>query len=154
MAKRKQKQSPLILLVTVLIGLGIGLTVYMVSQAKPLDTRSLAAKPTIGPNLIKFNEDISLLKLGDSVTFTTESYGLKGTEYPMVYMECWNSNEKLYGQLDHPYATFILGGGSSKWWATGGPATCKATLYSYGGKTKGGHDEIRFLAETQQITTQ
>jgi hypothetical protein len=153
MAKKKQKQSPLLLLVVALIGLGVGLTVYMVSQAKPMDTRSQAAKPTLPPNFIKFNDDITQLKLGDKVTFTTESYGLQGTEYPLVYFSCIQGTEKVFGHLDHPDATFILGGGSSQWWLNGGPAICKATLYSYGGKTRGGYDEIRKLAETEEFPT-
>ena len=88
------------------------------------------------------------LALGDPVTFTTTVAGLKGGEYPMVYLECSSATDGslLYGQLDHPDVTFVLGGGSSRWWQVGGAADCLAHLYAYGGKTNGGYDTIRELA--------
>jgi len=88
------------------------------------------------------------LRLGDSVTFSTTVEDLNGGEYPLVYLECRSvlDGSVLYGQLDHPDATFVLGGGSSQWWLVRGEAWCNAVLYSYGGKTRGGYDEIRLLA--------
>ena len=88
------------------------------------------------------------LSLGDSVTFTTQVVGLRGSEWPMVYVECRSAatGALVYGQLDHPDATFVLGGGSSDWWLVRGAASCWAHLYSYGGKTSGGLDETRELA--------
>ena len=97
---------------------------------------------------IVLNQTGQALAFGDSVTFTTTAVGLNGTEYPMVYVECRSARDgsSLYGQLDHPGATFVLGGGSSRWWAVRDDANCLAHLYSYGGKTQGGYDEIRELA--------
>jgi hypothetical protein len=72
----------------------------------------------------------------DVVTFTTSASGLKGTQYPMVYVECRSvvDDEVLYGQLDHPNVSFVLGGGSSPWWQDRDDTHCTATLYAYGGK--------------------
>jgi len=97
---------------------------------------------------ISLNQTFAGLKLGDEVTFTTSAVGLGGGEYPLVYLECKSvlNGSVLYGQLDHPDATFVLGGGSSQWWLVGSAANCDAVLYSYGGKTRGGYDEIRLLA--------
>ena len=79
------------------------------------------------------------LAFGDSVTFTTSVDGLNGTEYPLVYVECHSvvDGSLLYGQLDHPSATFVLGGGSSRWWTVRDDARCLAHLYAYGGKDQG-----------------
>jgi hypothetical protein len=97
---------------------------------------------------ISLNQTFAGLKLGDPVTFTTTVESLNGGEYPLVYLECTSvlDGAVLYGQLDYPDATFVLGGGSSQWWAQQDAANCDATLYSYGGKTRGGYDEIRLLA--------
>jgi hypothetical protein len=152
MAKIKQKQSPALLIFIIFLAVAIGLTVFMVNQKGSQDLRSEAAKAPQAQNFIRINEDLTQLKLGDPVTFTTGSYGLRGSEYPMVVLECYQGTDKVYAQLDHPDETFILGGGSSRWWLVGGPAMCKATLYSYGGKNKG-YDVIRFLAETPEYIT-
>jgi hypothetical protein len=87
------------------------------------------------------------LRLGGKVTFTTSAGDLGGGEYPMIVVSCYSdaTGDKVYAQLDHPDSTFILGGGSSKWWQVGGSADCKATLYAYGGRSKG-YDTIRELA--------
>jgi len=96
---------------------------------------------------IVLNEAGQALAFGASVTFTTSVVGLNGTEYPLVYVECRSvvDGSLLYGQLDHPSATFVLGGGSSRWWSVRDDARCLAHLYSYGGKEQG-HDVIRELA--------
>jgi len=90
------------------------------------------------------------LARGLTVWFSTNVVGLKGTEYPMVIVDCFaDDGTLLYRQLDHPDAGFVLGGGSSLWWLLdpSPSATCNARLYSYGGKTKGGYDEIRELTD-------
>ena len=81
--------------------------------------------------------------LGDSVTFSTTAVGLTGGEHAMVYLECTSqaNGSLLFGQLDTPATTFVLGGGSSEWWRVGGAANCVAHLFAYGGKS------IRELAE-------
>ena len=84
---------------------------------------------------ISLNQDPSALHLGSSVTFTSSAGGLTGNQYPMIVVSCSQSGDPVYVQLDHPAATFILGGGSSQWRLNGGAANCKATLYAYGGKT-------------------
>jgi hypothetical protein len=69
----------------------------------------------------------------------------------MVYVQCFQPGNPLayspeggvYGQLDYPYAQFILGGGSSVWVLSGGgDAECEATLYIYPGLH---NDSIIFL---------
>ena len=88
---------------------------------------------------ISLNRSGQTLAFGDSVTFATTVVGLNGTEYPLVYVECRSTADGslLYGQLDHPDATFVLGGGSSRWWSVRDDAHCLAHLYSYGGKDRG-----------------
>lgn len=93
------------------------------------------------------------LRLGGKVTFSTTAAGLGGGEYPLLYVACYaeaNGNI-VYGQLDHPDVTFVLGGGSSDWWKVGGSADCKAWLMAYGGKSKG-YDTIRELAGPIQFS--
>ena len=61
------------------------------------------------------------LWLGGVVTFSTEAVGLKGREWPMVLIKCWDEGGNVhYAQLDHPDARFVLGGGSSEWKDEGG----------------------------------
>jgi hypothetical protein len=88
-----------------------------------------------GPALssIVLNQVGQPLAFGDSVTFTTVAAGLTGNQYPLVYLQCLQGSTVVYGQLDVPTATFVLGGASSPWWSSPGPATCQATLYAYGG---------------------
>ncbi|HEY3544478.1 MAG TPA: hypothetical protein VGK17_00130, partial [Propionicimonas sp.] len=85
------------------------------------------------------------LRLGGKVTFTTSAGDLGGGEYPMIVVSCSQGGDVVYAQLDHPDVTFTLGGGSSQWWINGGSAGCRATLYAYGGKSRG-YDTIRTLA--------
>lgn len=115
-------------------------------------TQQKAAKPVDTPSTIVMNEDPATLSLGSNVTFTAKANGLKGREYPMVYLKCTQNDAVVYGQLDHPDVTFVLGGGSSQWKLNGGPAVCKAYLYAYGGKERG-NDATRLLAETPEFET-
>jgi hypothetical protein len=87
---------------------------------------------------ISLNE-VGPFSFGDAVTFTTNAVGLNGGEYPLVYVECRSvvDGSVLYGQLDYPTTAFLLGGGSSPWWANRVDANCTAVLYSYGGKSQG-----------------
>jgi hypothetical protein len=88
-------------------------------------------------SMIQLNGSGTGLKFGDTVTFSTSAVGLKGGEYPLVYVECDAADGSvLYGQLDYPNTAFLLGGGSSPWWLVGGDAVCNAGLFSYGGKTE------------------
>lgn len=80
-------------------------------------------------------KDSSDLHYGGSVAFDTEVSGLRGTQYPMVYVECWQDGDKVYGRLDRPDTEFVFSGGSNKWIANGGgAATCQASVRAYGGK--------------------
>src|SRR4030042_2983755 len=131
---------------TIVIGIIlIAATPFIVNNL--YSTKQNAAKPSSDPSTIVMNEDPITLSLGSNVTFSTLANGLKGPEYPMVYLECKQNSAVVYGQLDHPEVTFVLGGGSSQWKLNGGSATCKAYLYAYGGKNRG-YDVIRLLAET------
>lgn len=86
--------------------------------------------------------------LGDTLTFTTTIPKLKGYQYPMIVVACYQdvdgngtveipalyegSPDLVYAWLDHPDQPFVLGAtGDSGWRQNGGPAECKATLYAY-----------------------
>lgn len=86
------------------------------------------------------------LVIGSSITFATTVAGLTGNEYALVYLKCTQGETVVYGQLDLPGTTFVLGGGSSPWLQVGGTATCVGYLKAYG--THGGYDTIRDLAAT------
>lgn len=117
------------------------------------DAAGKGGGPTyIGGNIV-LNEDPSNLSMDSTVTFDTVVPKLKGNEYPMVYVACYQDGKVVYGQLDHPDVTFILGGGWSPWRDVGGPATCRAELLVYGGQEKG-HSIITFLAETPTFEAQ
>ena len=85
------------------------------------------------------------LSLGSRVTFTTDVDGLTGNEYALVYLKCVQGDDVVYGQLDTPEATFVLGGESSPWRGVGGEATCVGYLKAYG--SHGGMDTIRNARE-------
>lgn len=118
----------------------------VVTGSGPAGADQVAAKARapLTSSSISRNPD-SQLWLGGDVTFTSNAVGLTGGEYPMIVVSCSQNGTVVYAQLDHPDATFVLGGGSSQWWVVGGPAGCEATLYAYGGKSKG-YDTIRTLA--------
>ena len=85
---------------------------------------------------------------GQVVTFDTAAGSLAGWEYPMVALACYQNAELVYIELNHPDATFTVGGGSSQW--TVGDATCHASLYAYGWKGK--QESIRELVSTYDWT--
>ena len=58
---------------------------------------------------------------------------LKGYEYPMVYVACYQAGDQVYGQLDFPDATFIFTNGGEWVQNGGGAADCTAQLWAYGG---------------------
>ena len=73
---------------------------------------------------------------GSNVWFDTKTVGLKGTEYPMVYVGCFVDGAKVWGNLRSPDEVFVLGNGSNDWSRMDPPpdTTCTARLYAYGGK--------------------
>lgn len=92
----------------------------------------MAAKP-VASGTLTITSDLVGVGFGDAVTFSATTDGLKGYQYPLVYLACYQGSTIVYGQLDYPETTFILGGGSSPWWSSPGPANCEATLYAYPG---------------------
>jgi hypothetical protein len=99
-------------------------------------------------------------KLGDDVTFATVVGSIAGWEYPMVVVSCYQdvngdgkidtsvvSPDKVFGMIDLPDATFLMGNYQSDWTRRGGVATCHAVLYAYGWKR--GSETVRFLASTK-----
>lgn len=69
--------------------------------------------------------------LGSTITFQTTTDNLKGNQYPLVDLECFQDGSIVFAQLDYPDANFLLGGGSSYWLEHGGDATCIAYLDAY-----------------------
>ena len=81
--------------------------------------------------------------------FTVVVNGLKGSQWPMVYLVCYSTldGDLLVGQLDHPDATFLIGGAWSPWRNpdnVGEDGNCVGRLYTY---SKQG--DITLLAETE-----
>jgi hypothetical protein len=76
---------------------------------------------------------------GQSVTFSWSVDGLKGNQYPLIYVTAFSKVDGtlLYGQLDHPDAAFLLGGGWSLWHDQRNDVNCLAHLFAYGGKDQG-----------------
>ena len=113
-----------------------------------------AAAPKSPSGTIAINE-AAPYAFGDPITFTVTTANLKGNQYPLVYVACSSvvDGELLYGQLAHPYETFVLGGGSSPWHLDRDDVNCLAHLYAYGGKEKGFDvivelaDPVTFFAE-------
>jgi hypothetical protein len=105
-------------------------------------------------------------KLGDSLTFSTVDGPMAGWEYPMVVVSCYQDvngdgttdtnllgPDIVFSWVDHPDATFPLGGAWSIWTSRGGgPATCRAELDAYGWKQ--GKETIRSMASTKNWTAQ
>lgn len=105
------------------------------------------AAPSAPSGTIVLNES-GPFTLDDTVTFSTTVSGLKGNQWPMVYLVCYSDLDGglLVGQLDHPDADFLIGGGWSPWRDpenAGEDGTCIGRLYAY---SKQG--DITFLAET------
>lgn len=98
--------------------------------------------------------------LGNTMTFSTTVPKLTGGAYPMVAVSCYQDvngdgtvdtsitgPDVVYTELDHPSATFTLGGYASIWTERGGGnAICRADLYSY--QFKHGGEQTQILATT------
>ena len=99
-------------------------------------------------------------KLGDTMNFATTVQPLAGWQHPMVATSCYQDvdgsgtidtsitgPDVVYTQLETPTTTFTLGGYASIWTNRGGgPAICRADLYSYGFKS--GVEYATVLAST------
>ena len=86
------------------------------------------AAPKVASGSLVITSDLVGVAFGDAVTFSATTDNLKGYQYPLVYLACSQDGVLVYGQLDLPTATFILGGHQSP-----GPADCSAKLYAYPG---------------------
>lgn len=127
--------------IVIAVVLAIPLTVWSLNNVSTNTSQEAAGKVASGTISIKSLD----ARFQGAVNFNTTVSGLKGNQYPMIVVSCYQNEELVYAQLDHSDATFILGGGSSKWWQSPGPASCKAILYAYGGISKG-NDTIVQLA--------
>lgn len=82
--------------------------------------------------------------LGASVRFAA-GYATS-TKNPWVSVTCYQGGVLVYGEGGKPSADFVLGGATSDWAATGGPASCRAELGDL--YWKGGHQYYTYLANT------
>ena len=68
-------------------------------------------------------------RLGDGVAFAT-TYPKQLDKYGVgVHLSCFQNGSLVYSETQPNTATFTLGGTSSPWRTTGGPAYCVADLY-------------------------
>lgn len=74
---------------------------------------------------------------------------LKGYQYPMFIVDCYQGTELVYRELGKPTDTFVLGGGWSLWVSYGGgDALCNGQLWIYSGL----HSDAPFrLASTPEF---
>lgn len=111
----------------ILAGLALALLIVTpVAAAKPIPVAPSIVVNEVGP-----------FAIGDPITFTVTVPKLRGREYPLVYLACRVEGRVVYGQLDLPTTTFILGGGASPWIDPNdpdylAPAICIGYLYAYG----------------------
>ena len=82
--------------------------------------------------------------LGSSVAFGS-TYP-RGTKNAWVSLTCYQGDTLVYGEGGSVNASFMLGGGSSGWLASPGPAVCRAELGDL--YWRGGHEYYTYLAET------
>ena len=89
-----------------------------------------AAKGGGGPKANSGSDSITLNqsapRLGDVVTFTTVYPS--SAKNPRVQVICRQNGATVWATADVPSASFLLGGTSSDWFATGGAANCEADV--------------------------
>lgn len=117
-----------------------------------------AAYPAAPAAMSSITLDQAAPALGDTITVTTSVEKLKGFEYPMVDLQCYQdvngdgftdvgnlqSPDVVFTWLDQPNASFLLGGYSSIWTLRGGGgAECVANLDAFGWKA--GAESVRIL---------
>ena len=95
---------------------------------------------------ISLNQDPATLQVGSLVTFTTNTAGLSGGEWPMIDVRCSKSGVQVWAAAAAPDYVFKLGGDSSAWASAGGGANCTASLMAYG--TKAGMTYQMVVADT------
>lgn len=64
--------------------------------------------------------------LGQYVAFATSYSG--NIKTPLVEVDCYQSTQLVWAVIQDSTTNFQLGGGSSPWTATGGAATCNASI--------------------------
>ena len=108
----------------------------------------VAAAPPAASGTISGPNEAAPYAFGDEITFTVTTDNLKGNQYPLVYVACYSvvDGELLYGQLAHPYETFVLGGGSSEWHTDRDDVNCTADVRVYGGKNDQGQNVLDSVA--------
>lgn len=82
--------------------------------------------------------------IGSSVAFGS-TYP-KATKNPWVSLTCYQGDTFAYAEGGSPSQTFTLGGASSPWLSSPGPAVCTAELGDL--YWRGGHQYYTLLAET------
>ena len=139
-----------------LLGLIVMGAAIIGTSSAALAGKSGGSKPAAVTSTITLNQGggdaarvVGTLAFGSGVTFATTIEPLSGKEWPMVYLECRSVNDGsvLYGQLDYPSTTFVLGGGSSPWWSVQSDADCTAQLMAYSKSAGAG----RLLAQTESF---
>ena len=82
--------------------------------------------------------------LGSSVNFGATFP--RGTKNPWVSLTCYQEGTFVYAEGGNPSQTFTLGGASSPWLSSPGPASCTAELGDL--YWRGGQEYYTYLAET------
>lgn len=118
MAGRKHAVKTLLYLIPGLLLMGLS---FVAPEA--------SAKAAQGGTIVL---DQASSSLGDTVTFTTTTSGLKGNQAPRIQVMCYQGTDLVYGEAGPASQGFLLGGAGSVWLTNGGPAHCVATLYYWG----------------------
>lgn len=86
---------------------------------------------------------------GVSVQFTYTPTELSGPpkSQSRIYVTAYQGDVLVYGQAGWASDTFLLGGGSSDWHTSPGPAHCVAQLFFW--SYKGGTQQYNLLAQTE-----
>ena len=83
----------------------------------------------------------------DTVSFTVEVPKLKGYEYPMALVRCYQGTTEVWASLQSPDKAVQLGNAISNSWISG-DAECTVELWAYRGLHSGGPT---FLAAAPEI---
>jgi hypothetical protein len=99
---------------------------------------AIAAALLIAPNVVAAGSTIAIspssdLHYGGHVSFDTTVEKLKGYEYPMVVVRCFQGTTMVYSLLEQPDFEFHLGSGYGAIGWTSGAADCTGRLWAYVG---------------------
>jgi hypothetical protein len=73
-------------------------------------------------------------RLGDYVTFTTDFPARLDRNFVYIQVLCYQNGAMVFSTAGRYDRQFRLGGSSSTWLASGGPASCHADLYYWAQK--------------------